>query len=267
MRANKLMVRRGVQFLLLLGLILACDVSSNAAPQNNQTFTINVYDPRPLASAIQALESRFGWIITYEDPPYVYSGDFEDVTKVVRKDYDPTKPKVLVPRWGAFNFEYTIPAAVREPDELALLQRLLDEYHHSGNPGVFRLVRTGSIFHFVPSESKNSLGVFEVRRSILDANISILDGERRALDMLKAITDAVSQPGGPRVGVGTVPLNLLMQVRIQGGATNEIGRTVLLRTLEATNRKLSWSLFCDAAPVRACALNVYAVDSGPERLK
>ena len=112
--------------------------------------------------------------------------------------------------------------------------------------------------HVVPSASKNSIGSLAVRRSLLDASISIPDGERTALEMLRAITGAMLG-NAARVTVGTVPLNLLSQTQVRGAAANEVARTVLMRTLEATKKRLSWSLLCDLAPSRQCALNIYVV--------
>jgi hypothetical protein len=241
-------------------LIVFAGAASGALQQDqqDQTVTIHVSTPRPLASAIEELENRYGWVITYEDPRYVYACDFEDLTLAVRKDYDLTK-RVLVPRGGPFTFRYAVSPSADAPDGSALLERLLQEYHLTGYPGVFRLIRTGSVFHIVPSESRNTLGQFEPHVSLLSANISITDRDRTAFAMLEAITAAMSRPGSARVGIGTVPVNLLMQVRVQGGARNERARTVLLRTLEATNQKLSWSLLCDPGPTPMCALNVYFV--------
>src|SRR5262245_54420252 len=49
---------------------------------------LSVDDPRPVAKALERLEDKYGWRITYEDPRYAYPGDIEDVTTKVRKDLD-----------------------------------------------------------------------------------------------------------------------------------------------------------------------------------
>ena len=264
MTVNQFVVRRGVHVLFMLGLFWAFDVPSSGALQAGQTFTISVNHPRPLASAIEVLENRHGWVITYEDPPLLHPSDIEDVTLAVRRDHDLKKPRVLAPRGGPFNFRYSIPAGRVAPDESALLERLLEEYHRSGHPGVFRVRRTGAVFHVVPTESKNALGHFEPRVSLLDSTISISDRERSALGMIEEITAVVSGPAA-RVGIGTVPFNLLNQVSVRGGARNESARSVLLRTLETTNRKMSWALLCDPGPAPICALNLHFVNDRTDR--
>src|SRR5256885_13941815 len=84
-------------------------IARNAAEAKLQTTEkLSVDDARPLAEAIVLLESKFGGVITYEDPAYVYSGDISDVTESVRRDLDkfePGKaPRVLVPKGGKFDF-------------------------------------------------------------------------------------------------------------------------------------------------------------------
>jgi hypothetical protein len=240
---------RVVQALPILALF-----ASSGASQDDQIITINVNSGRPLASVIEQIEKRSGQVITYEDPFYLYAADIEDVTLAVRRD-GRTEPRVMVPRGGPFFFRY--PAAAR--DQLVVLERLIQEYSLSGHPGVFRLIRTGDVYHVVPSERRNFTGAFEPHASLLDANISVPVGDRTALEMVKAITEAVSSPGVARIAVGTVPLNAMIRTHIQGGAIAESARTALLRTLDAIHSQLSWQLFCDPGPTPVCALNVHDI--------
>src|SRR5262245_50324575 len=67
-------------------------------------------DARPVAFAAKMLEETYGWIITYEDPPYANADDLVDVTETVRRDLDKYKPgeapKVFAPKGGSFAFEF-----------------------------------------------------------------------------------------------------------------------------------------------------------------
>jgi hypothetical protein len=261
MRGKQVGRHPGVSLFAAIGLLITFDARLHTAAQANQTLTISVDDPRPLARVIQTLEERLGWVITYEDPPYLYAGEIEDVTVATRRSTAPPKVRTLVPRGGPFTFWYSVPAGAAAPDEPTLLEQLLEDHRLSGHPGTFRVIRTASVAHVVPSETRNALGRFEPAVSLLDTNISIPAGERNAFRMLEAITDAVGRQSAASVSVGTVPINLLMQAHVQHGANNESGRAVLMRTLDATGRKLSWRLFCDPGSVRACALNVHIVAS------
>ncbi|MGH6864402.1 MAG: hypothetical protein ACRECN_09105, partial [Methylocella sp.] len=66
---------RARHVLIAMGLVLTFLDNASAAPN-----TITVQDPRPVAKAIQELENRYGWQITYEDPPYIHYSVLADVT-------------------------------------------------------------------------------------------------------------------------------------------------------------------------------------------
>lgn len=70
---------------------------------------------------------------------------------------------------------------------------------------------------------------------------------------------AVSESTGTEVLVGTVPLNLFVHANVREGASNETARTVLMRTLGAVGRPLSWQLFCQPG-THMCAFNVHIVN-------
>jgi hypothetical protein len=251
-------IRAKVQAVSTLSAILALVVSGSAWLAD-QRLNLDVNDPRPLAAALEQLEKRHGWVITYDDPPYLYAPDIEDVTLAVRRDGDITR-RVLVPRGGRFRFEYSAPADGGAPNAALVLERLLEEYHLTGYPGMFRVIATGTVFHVVPSESRNASGVLAPSVSLLDAKISIPDSERSVFSTVTAIVEAASRQLGARVGLGTVPVNLLMQRRVHERATNESARTVLMRTLASTHRQLSWRLFCDPGASAQCSLNLHLVE-------
>jgi hypothetical protein len=236
---------------------------ASASAWQNQSVEINVNDPRPLAM-VEALERRYGWTVTYEDPAYLHASDLADLSYRVHKDDAPTKPRILGVRGGPFRFTYMIPSEAAEPQQRTLLDALLEQHHLSGNPGIFRVLRTGTVFHVVPSMRKGPDGVLEARGSILDAKISVADGERTVFDMFEEIVVAVNRSSGVKVMTGIVPMNLFMQARVAGGAQNESARTVILRTLESTKWKFSWQLLHDPTPPGMYALNVHVV---PDRVR
>ncbi|MGE5359640.1 MAG: hypothetical protein ACM3NQ_11530 [Bacteroidales bacterium] len=249
-------MRQPAILLALLGLFVP-GIPTQMTASADQALTVSVDDPRPLARAVQALEERHGWVITYEDPPYVDRQEIADVTASVRKDRS-SQPKVLIPRGGPFAFTYSV-SGRGEPDELPVLRGLLEAYASTGYAGVFALVQTGTAFHVVPAMSRNSSGVLETRQSMLDAKISLADEDRTVYGMLEAITGAVSLSTGIKLWTGTVPLNLFGQLHVRGGASNETARTVLLRTLASTGRKFSWRLLRGPQPSGWNVLNVHAV--------
>jgi hypothetical protein len=210
--------------------------------------------------AIEALENRFGWTVTYEEAPLLYRGDAVDVT-AYRKVQDRTKPPLLAPRGGPFTF-VTSYSAGQSPMEL--LEALLQQYHATGYPGVFRVLRTGDVFHVVLTMRKNAKGVLEAQQPLLDVPVTIADTERSAGGTIEAVLAEIRRTTGASVYPGTTPLNLLGETRVQLGATNESARGVLVKVLETTSRvtapplKLSWKLMCSLSPSE-CFLNVDVV--------
>ena len=246
---------------------------SSADPEAGTVVEISVEGARPLADAVNLLEERYGWIITYEDAPYVHSSDVKDVTREVRRDLDESSQaavaRVLVPSGGRIDMTATISGSVPNQEDIAaLVRKALDAHAENGNPGVFRLQRAGTSFHVIPSQVRTSAGQLAPKGSILDAAITISDKERDGVQTLEAICDAVAHSAGVRIGVGTIPFNMLRQTRIHLTASEESARSVLVRALAGMHRNVSWRLFYDPG-LRLYVLNVHVVQTrertpGPE---
>lgn len=241
--------------------ILLVSVTASLTAQQPQDISIAVVEPRPLASVVEQLEKRFGWVVTYEDPSYVHESEIADVTAAVSRNPGSSK-KVFVPLGGSFAFRYqlSLPPQAQAP---AVLAALIEQYNGSQLAGRFRLLTTDRTYHVLPAMAKDDLAALRPYRSILDATISIPDGDRNALEMLEAILNAVKATGDTRLAMGTVPMGLLSRTTVQGGAKGEAARVVLLRTLQATNQKLSWQLFCHPGKTGPCALNIHVVPAAP----
>ena len=243
---------------------------SSSPPSPSQEWSkalLSVDDPRPLAAAIEVLEARYGWVITYEDPRYVYSGDIKDVTLSVRRDLDKYKPgeapKVLIPKGGTLTFEYDVPSDTNLPDDRqTVVQGLLDAYAASGNAGRFRLENDGRLIHVIPTAVNNSDGQLMPQDSILDTKISLTAGERTEMQRLEAICSAITEATKIPVWVGTVPTNLLLQHRDSEGAAQQKARDVLVNLLETVSSRANWSwqLFYDPSPgLKIYMLNIHPV--------
>ena len=225
------------------------------AGSDNQT-AIEVVSGRPLAAALQEVQARYGWVVTYEDSFYEFKDDVADVTASVRRD-GKSEPKVFVPLDRLLHFSFQN-ANLAQPQEV--LMSLLDTYHASGNSDGFRLLRQGSTYHVVPTISRNAKGAFVKRQSRLDVRITLPEVERSTYSTLDAIVNEVNRISGTRLGMGTVPINLLMQTKARVGASNEVARDVLVRALAATGSPVSWRLFCQPFhPDDFCALNLAVV--------
>jgi hypothetical protein len=220
--------------------------------QEGERVSISVDEGRPLAAVVRELERRFGWIVTYEDPAYLFAPEIKEVYNV-RRDGGPT----LLPRGGPFTFSYTLPPAgpTTSPQE-ALLGALLDQYHQTGYAGRFRLERTGPVYHIVPEMAKDESGVLRPYASILDRKISLPDEEVNGMELIESIVAAVHESGDERLRGSSA----LWGVRVRIAAREESVRSVLLRMFASVPARLSWRLLC--GPARGsgtCSLNIYQV--------
>lgn len=238
---------------------------SRTVPQE-QLIRLSDDPGRPLAEIVRILEERHGWVITYEDPHYVYAEEISDVTHKVSRNHAPGKPRVLVPRVRGFDFRYSTPVGRDALGASPILERLLAAYHRSGNPGKFRFHSAGPIIHVVPAMARDTRGALAPYEPVLDARIEMPLATRTALEMLDAIVAQVAVARGTKVILGTVPVNLLQTTTVRDAVTNEVARDALSRTLEATGRKLSWQLFYGPG-TRRYVLNVHLVPEAPRLLR
>jgi hypothetical protein len=224
--------------------------------------SLSVNDARPVALAAEKLEKKYGWIITYEDPPYEHESELVDVTEQVRRDLDKFEPgqapKVLVPKGGELAFEYDTEPA----DSGVVVQQLLDTYASAGNPVMFRLERDGERLHLIGAASKDKNGVLVSRQSVLDSAITVPAKKRNGLELLDVFCAAVSEASGTRVMVGMAPLNLLYRHQTESGAKSQRARDFLKNELDQITRpgprKLSWKLLYSAT-MHAYYLNIHVV--------
>ena len=212
---------------------------------------LSVNGSRPVAIAAEMLEKSYGWIVTYEDPPYTHESDLVDVTETVRRDLDEFKPgqapKVFVPRGGKLALEFDVEPATQRPAAADLvIQQLLDTYN-IGGPGTFRLERSGQRLHIIGASAKNKDGVWTSHQSVLDAVITIPPQKRTGMMLLQAFCAAVSEASHTPVLIGMVPVNLLARYETEAGASNQNARDFLVTELDQmTGRaRLSWQLFYD----------------------
>jgi hypothetical protein len=247
--------------LLLPALVLSCV----AAYADSVTIT----DPRPVAKAIEQIESRYGWPATYEDPPYVHESQMLDVTAVVRSgrqeaDTAGASNRVLIPRGGTVSFEYDEKPSVLglNPPSLATLNaltHLLKSYSGSVDGlEMFRVIQSGKAFHVVPTRYVNPLGQPAEIKPLLDVPVTISPGDRKtAATLINDVCVSLSVTTGQTVVLGSAP-SFLMKVTMSIAAANEAARSVLDRIFAEIDTPLSWDLFYDPG-LRWYGLNVHVV--------
>jgi hypothetical protein len=243
MRAALDNLKRGV-------MIYALDLSNvDAKPP---TETISTAGSRPLSGLLLQLEKRHGWQVTYEDAYYDQQGDLMDITSAAQNAVDPT---VSSEPGRTLIFNY-LPADVARPE--AVLANLVGTYNQRSEEHQYQLLRQGSWFHVIPASSKDANGITVLRQSRLDVRVTIADTQRTVEKTIEAILDAVNRSSQTRISANAPRVDVLAQKSVRMGAHNEIARDVLIRALQATGRKVTWHLLCDATA--QCAFNVRVME-------
>ena len=151
-------------------------------------------DRRPLETAAETVERTYGWIVTYEDVPYMFSGDTDDVSdSICRSNCDQIEHRTLVPR--STPYAYSLDENKAKEGELGapvVIAALLDAHNRSGNPGKFhalavRVPGGPMVFHLIPHEMRDEHGQPKAYRPLLDTRITLSPGKRS----LDAILDEI----------------------------------------------------------------------------
>lgn len=230
--------------------ILASFAARGRDSQGVSEIKLSVEDSRPVVKAIEMLERKYGWVITYEDPRYAHDSDIVDTKLNIRKDLNNYKSgettKFLAPKGGTLEFKYNVASDTNLPAIPAVVvQKLLDAQAASGNSGRFRLETNGQVMHVIPTAMKNSVGELVHQESALDTIISLPSGERTVLQKLESVCAAISRAINITVELGAVPEHWFRQRRDQQGATNQRARDILIDTFETMGygADLSWWLY------------------------
>jgi hypothetical protein len=249
-------------FLILVVTLTVISLSTN--DHNAQTRrTLSVRDPRPVAKAVEMLEARCHCVITYEDPQYAYPGDLADVTEKVSKNLDQFKPgqapRVIIPKEGTLTFDYTtVPGSEMPTDIGVAVDNILASHAGNSNGARFRMEMNGRLIHVVPDRIRNKPGRLIKQQSILESLITIVPKERTGLETLQAICAALSSATHTPVNLATIPMNVFLNLRNEGGFTRLKARDALVKTLERTGIPLSWQLLYNST-MKSYFLNIHPV--------
>jgi hypothetical protein len=219
-----------------------------ASAQTNETISVD--DPRPIAAALQALEKKYGYAITYEDPELTNPLDVKDATsEVAAKHAGRTNgKKILIPKGGAFQFHYHVENGKPQEDATTLLRRMVAEYGSLGH-SIFtvqtRETKNKTEWHVVPTRARDESGLLAEQSALLDRIISIPRKERSALNMLSEICQQLTLVSGRHVGVGNVPINPLIAYHAELGTNGESARDVLDQLLSRFQNQMVWQVFFD----------------------
>jgi hypothetical protein len=227
------------------------DGMAHSADAADQAKSFTVESPRAPSEAVLLLIQRYGYVITYEDAPLAYSGDLQDLTSERHADLSylkkPGAVREIVPHSETLTVNLPAPRDMSDPSNMAaVLEQMLETHEMSHQGGRFRLQQTEGVFHIVPTDVRDSHGKWVAHESILEAKISVAKLEGPVAILLVTICAAVSDATRTHVVLGHVPMDAPADYRGVLAANDEPARSVLLRMLNGTHRRLSWLLEYDA---------------------
>jgi len=236
------------------------DSSGNASLKDEATLTpsgdsiaLDIDSGRPVLRGILTFEQKYGYVITYEDPSYVYSLDTLDATSQVRRDHrtaGPGVPKIRLPRASKLSIQIPASPCITPSQMGSLLFQLVSLQQASSSGGHYRTEqsKSGSIFHVIPTEVRGPNGDWSQQASPLDTRISFPAQPRTERQLLAAIAHAVSAAAHVRMSAN-VNGGIVMQIGppqpyyFNIGANNEVAREVLTKMLDARPQtRQSWAL-------------------------
>jgi len=246
---------------------------SISVPGRGEDVRINA--PRPVAEAVERLQERLGVPITYEEAPYYFAGDIEDVTEKIAKPEalahersvgEPPRT-IMGMKSRELHFSY-LPDARTNVEIKRGIQNALNGNNSASPPIIFEVKEVGGRFHVYPSKVRNVNGEYIAYKPLLDTIISLERKERTddefEYNFCGALVSATNTSIFPNTGGFSWP-NSFNKTTL--GGTNVVARELLVQYLSAREArplarrgKYSWSFLCGTGSP-PCALNVYLVKS------
>lgn len=247
---------------LVFGVILCSALIGRVYAHTGSSSLAITDEPRPVLKAILALESRYGFAITYEEPEYDYPGDLKDVTKS-RKDlnsFAPGKaPKVVIPLGGSLRLTLPTATQLSQAAMYAVLQQLVESWKGSNQGGAnFDVEEDGPVFHVVPIEVRDRNGNWKSVESILAMPISLPTESRTEYETWRTICSDVAANAGVRVYAmpnGGLILGPPQSAQYELGSDAEPAESVLMRAIKVMGQERSWYLLYDPT-TRAYYMNI-----------
>jgi hypothetical protein len=173
---------------------------------DGELATMRTKSKRCLASISYTLWKNYGTPISYEDPPLVYIGDLEDITK---PSYHPISPpyKLYIPRGGALEFSFEISSETKKPaNDENTVAALLEAYSAAQYPGKFVVRKSTSVIHIIPDQGRDKEGIVRPIAPVMSTPISLVQkANRTTAEALEIICQEIKIQTGEKIVLGTRP--------------------------------------------------------------
>ena len=196
---------------------------------------ITANSPRPLAQVLDALQLKYKWVVSYEDPQFTAPQDSVTVTQAgdIHR---------LLPAGGDFTVDFSGSA----PDEEKTLRLIVDAYNHSKNPGRFEVRRIPEgDFYVVGTAANDDNGHIEQQKAAFDLVVTLSAEDRTITETLNLICQEIAKQIHADVFLGVSPRSLLEHTNVKVGGKATAARDLIVQALAAVHKRLYWHLLFD----------------------
>jgi hypothetical protein len=168
--------------------------------------SINIDDHRPLRQAVETLEGLFSYPINYEDPPYLFKEDIEDVSTSAQRAEN-KEFRLMVPRRHQLSF--VIPQGTDYSDISSLEKILIDlieKYNTQNAAGKFRLVSNGTSFTVEPTSTRNNTGDNMLVESPMTTLLTHSENKVSLFKIMTIYISLIKNQNGVDIAPGVIPL-------------------------------------------------------------
>jgi hypothetical protein len=225
----------------------AADLKKPLIYQIGQNVHINAAGARPLLQAVDALQQKYGWTVSYEDPQYPPA-----IGRPVTPAPGPVRrhPNTSNSGPAGFTVQFNVPAD-SPPDERIILGLLVEANNQSNDAGQFELRKENDGgFAIVGVGVRDQNGETSIQRPVLDSLISFEAQPRSATETIALICEKTSQQNKIQVTLNVATSNLPQGKTVALGASGVSARTLLSRTLASIGGGFYWRLLYDSNGTR-----------------
>jgi hypothetical protein len=218
---------RGHFAIALLAIALPLSALGQEAKARQRTLSVN--EESPMYDAIRQLRARYGWLISYQDPPYEHPDDL-----VLSEG---PRTKMLIPRRMRISVDYEEPEAADLKSQQRTIDQIVAGFGASG-AGTFRVYHWGIYSYVVPLSVKRVNGVVENLPPLCEMTVSFPPAIRTIEGSLALILPRISQHIQAPIKRGVQPNNLFLGHSHPSEAQDEPICALMSRTFEGAN----WTL-------------------------
>lgn len=207
------------------------------------TMIVVANAPLPLLDALIAVRSRYGWAVNWEEAPLHSRFDTYDCTDPAWRSKHPGE-KGATCASGAF-FTSSLARIEGQPgvgDEKATLEKLVDDYNKSDNPGKYEVFEADGGLAIVGVKARDEKGILREVTPLLNTVLELPPGKRNVRETIDTILKSLSSSTGAKTGYMSWATHDFDVTEVDLGGHPATARQLLNEALASTGRPFTYRL-------------------------